>query len=619
MDCSQAQDFITRSLSGNASAADEATLRSHLQDCGECSHIHARLRQVWTLTGRLRPVALSREKSAAVSARVKGSAPLRAGTRRALWAAGGAAAALMVALLFASLRPATTPPVATTPEPAEKVERDTVQSPEAVRAEALLVSIDEEKRRGPAQAASTPKAPAPETPAIGPLQPDTPAPAPAAQAPAVALENKPPVIGTPQTIPTPLPPSPLPKQTASFVATLERFEGVALIVTQDGRTPARAGVMLQAGQGLRTEGEGSQAVVEFEDGSRLVLGADSSITQFAVRGAGKSGGAKQVELASGVLAAQVSRQAAGEPFIITTPQAEARVLGTRLTLSVLSNSTLLEVAEGRVRLSRKDDNAHVDVGAGQYAVAGARGTPLAARASAQKKVGLAETFDRGRWGQAWALQSESGASPRPAVLNGQLCFRFPKQAPAEVTPSGLGAGEGKLSPEAQKAFDSVIQGGGIGSRSEWPRASWLEARQPFPLGPEAPLRIQVRLWQSHADPDRAAWICLNRKPGAQVLALERRGNALQLWSGGAKESLCKIERPLAQDSEMLEIWLTPDVVVVRRDGVTLHVGPNPSKSRTFQLAVGGGAKATIAQEEEVRFDAIEVAWMTQADLAKIVK
>jgi PA14 domain-containing protein/FecR-like protein len=60
------------------------------------------------------------------------------------------------------------------------------------------------------------------------------------------------------------------------------------------------------------------------------------------------------------------------PMLIRTAQAQARVLGTSLEISSETNSTRLEVFEGKVRFTRTSDQAAVDVTAGHYAVTAPR-------------------------------------------------------------------------------------------------------------------------------------------------------------------------------------------------------------------------------------------------------
>jgi hypothetical protein len=133
-------------------------------------------------------------------------------------------------------------------------------------------------------------------------------------------------------------------------------------------------------------------VVRFPDGTRLELGSDSALREITVR----EGGAKAAFLERGRLAARVARQPAGRPMLLVTPHAEARVLGTRLILSVEPEATRLEVKEGRVGLKRLSDGATVDVTSARACTASSRGdlTPkplfLSARVSpAPETVDLA--------------------------------------------------------------------------------------------------------------------------------------------------------------------------------------------------------------------------------------
>src|SRR5438876_453377 len=71
----------------------------------------------------------------------------------------------------------------------------------------------------------------------------------------------------------------------------------------------------------------------------------------------------------GQFEASVARQRPFRPLVVTTAQAEARVLGTRFTLAATTNATRLEVADGKVRLKRLSDGEAVRVGAGNYTVA----------------------------------------------------------------------------------------------------------------------------------------------------------------------------------------------------------------------------------------------------------
>jgi ferric-dicitrate binding protein FerR (iron transport regulator) len=152
-----------------------------------------------------------------------------------------------------------------------------------------------------------------------------------------------------------------------LAATVERVLGEAFVSAEDGRSPAKPGLAIFSGHGIETLGAKSSALVRFADGTRLELGGDASIRGLWERQEERG---KGVFVARGTVTAEVSKQPAGASMVLTTPHAEADVLGTRLTLSVAVNITRLDVREGRVRFTRLPGGAAVEVLAGFHAVAG---------------------------------------------------------------------------------------------------------------------------------------------------------------------------------------------------------------------------------------------------------
>lgn len=83
---------------------------------------------------------------------------------------------------------------------------------------------------------------------------------------------------------------------------------------------------------------------------------------------------KRLSLDTGAIEASVASQPRWRPMIISTPQAEAKVVGTRFSLSALGAATRLDVLEGAVRLRKthaasKDEPRDVIVRPGQTATA----------------------------------------------------------------------------------------------------------------------------------------------------------------------------------------------------------------------------------------------------------
>jgi ferric-dicitrate binding protein FerR (iron transport regulator) len=258
-------------------------------------------------------------------------------------------------------------------------------------------------------AASVPKPPAAETNAGAPVKgaavaaPDRPAIPPSDDAPAVTdgpgrdfrSSGTPAIVRAPEppatrpsdsaaaappaaSTPGELPPTPaaVKPPTLPAVARLDRAQGDVLVLDGAAKSPAKAGQVLLAGQGLDVAGPPSAAVVVYPDATRLELAADTTIDRLSDA---PGAGGKRVGLSRGVLAAEVMKQPAGQPMVFVTPHAEATVLGTRLTLAVKDESTRLSVDAGRVRLARSADGAAVTVETGRYAIVAA-GTELAAKA-----------------------------------------------------------------------------------------------------------------------------------------------------------------------------------------------------------------------------------------------
>jgi hypothetical protein len=153
------------------------------------------------------------------------------------------------------------------------------------------------------------------------------------------------------------------------------------------------------------------------------------------------------------------------------------------------------------------------------------------------------------------------------------------------------------------------------TKKEWPRAAWLETRQAR-LSTKPP-RVRTRAWNSHHDPDRISWCAINRGVSGQGLVLERRGPLLQLWIDGANAPIWKKDIAAPQEWETLELWVSKDQMIVRRNEETLYVGANPLKVKGGTLSLGVHAKLELAQDEEVRFDDVDVILTTRAEFDEV--
>ena len=129
------------------------------------------------------------------------------------------------------------------------------------------------------------------------------------------------------------------------------------------RLSATRTLRLQPGDIIET-GPGQSAVVEFaREGTRLGLGGETRLSLLTLEKG------KHFVLGRGKLEAVVAPQPAGEPLSVATPQAEARVKGTKFSLSSQWEATWLKVVKGQVDLQSKSADGSEPVVAGQFAVA----------------------------------------------------------------------------------------------------------------------------------------------------------------------------------------------------------------------------------------------------------
>jgi hypothetical protein len=88
---------------------------------------------------------------------------------------------------------------------------------------------------------------------------------------------------------------------------------------------------------------------------------------------------------------------------------------------------------------------------------------------------------------------------------------------------------------------------------------------------------------------------------------------------GSGPDFLDLAQSCVQEWESLEVWITKDQIAVRRNDLTVFTGQNPIKNKVIQVALGGSAKPELAQDEEARFDDLEIAWVTRQDLDDVTK
>jgi ferric-dicitrate binding protein FerR (iron transport regulator) len=146
-------------------------------------------------------------------------------------------------------------------------------------------------------------------------------------------------------------------------AWLEDFTGRVRVSGDDGNdTLARPKQSLRSGQIVTVAGHDGTAEVRFRDGSRLVLNGETTVQVI-------EDDHKTVRVHHGNLAADVRPQPPGRPMILTTQDAEVKVLGTKLSISEAKHKTEIAVVQGEVRVTRLSDRESLDLHSGQMATA----------------------------------------------------------------------------------------------------------------------------------------------------------------------------------------------------------------------------------------------------------
>lgn len=448
----------------------------------------------------------------------------------------------------------------TRPEDASKGRA--VVAPEAPRPEGREAAAPERLAEG--------KHPGPETPegaTEAPAAPqETPAPlAPAPPAPALAKDS-----AQPPSEKDTSPKAALPVR----LARLERVQDQAWIDADAGPRPAREKDDLFTGQGVRTIGADSLAVFTYDDATRLELKGDGAIARLTDREAPKGAAparGRRVELTRGTLTADIARQPAGRPMVFTTPHAEATVLGTRLTLIVTADATRLEVTQGRVRFTKKDEGS-VEVAAGRCATASAGTTLVSKPLPAAPRPLLVEDF------------TDSAAV--------DARWTFLKSFPAVVTGGRLDI---DLSPRA-----------GDGPEG-WPPPGGLRSRQSFTF----PLRVsaEVELTHRHENLNMAlAWTTATRRAAdlETDLIARLRGEEYALLLGTERLQLRERSGPwprrerwtLEVDRTEMRFLVDGEEILRRPHGRTL--------SEPCVLELRGLSKQGAPSGAHARLDAVRV-------------
>lgn len=182
---------------------------------------------------------------------------------------------------------------------------------------------------------------------------------------------------------------------ADVYAQFEQVHGDTFVVNQQQKSPAQAGQVLVAGQGIATEGSDSEAVLRMQDAVRLKLGGDTTVrTEDDEPGAG----GPRVVLEQGELLVEVNRSVKRKQMTVQTPLGVA-VTQTEETALHISDAARVAVVRGEVQFHHRETGRSIRLRGGQYLAVTADGELYAAELFAANgrvwvtypKVGLETT------------------------------------------------------------------------------------------------------------------------------------------------------------------------------------------------------------------------------------
>ncbi|MBL8796263.1 MAG: WD40 repeat domain-containing protein [Planctomycetia bacterium] len=160
----------------------------------------------------------------------------------------------------------------------------------------------------------------------------------------------------------PSPTDPLPAATA--FAQVEQVHGETFVLSREQRRPVQEGHVLTPGQGIATQGEASEAVVQMENSVRLTLGGDTTVFTTTETEAPRATGPKVV-LEQGDLLVEVTRSLKRKQMTVATPIGVA-VTETEDAALHISDAAGIVVVRGEINFTHRPTGQSIRIKAGQY-------------------------------------------------------------------------------------------------------------------------------------------------------------------------------------------------------------------------------------------------------------
>lgn len=214
--------------------------------------------------------------------------------------------------------------------------------------------------------------------------------------------------------------------------------------------PITVGERLPSGT-VETQSDFASVILQLTDGSTL------RIAGYAVAQLSEDTDGPLVRLRGGTLDADIAPQQDRRHLRVRTSTAEARVLGTKFSVSAQLEASQLEVSEGKVAFERLADGESISVGAGQFARATLdHGVPFVAQTQPTVPTNWSASIERatpgskGRW-----LPPDAG---QPARI-GSVPLRIGTQDGKPIMQYGVCIRENRAGPDSFVALTerSVIR------------------------------------------------------------------------------------------------------------------------------------------------------------------
>lgn len=145
------------------------------------------------------------------------------------------------------------------------------------------------------------------------------------------------------------------------------------------RTAVRDGLAVAADDHIVTSADASLDLRWQNESTVITVAGGSAVTippSVRVQTASFPTDPEHLRVDHGTVVAEVAHQHAGRHFIIATPQAHITVIGTRFSVTTVSDRTEVDVEQGRVRVATLSGEKPVEIGAGERAMRFAGQAPV---------------------------------------------------------------------------------------------------------------------------------------------------------------------------------------------------------------------------------------------------